>query len=328
MLRFRVAGRALWCYLGDGVWTHPLLFRYPRWTVHGANAALWLFARRAAGAVAGLWAIRQRLGRGPLAAALFFVATLGPALGFLNISPPRFSFVADHFQYLASIGPIVLGVGAIAGLSRLGGTSARVLAAVALVLLGSLTWKQARDYENLETLWTATVNGNPRAHVAHNNLGAEKLRLSMRATLASESGRLLQEAQEHFEVAAEIDYPEAHNNLGIVLHRRGRLAEAVEHYRTALRLSPNFADAVNNLGITMAELGRIDEAMRHFAEAVRRSPSMASARFNLAELLTRAGKPEQALPHLDELVRLDPQNASFRRLRDRLRAQLNTAPVP
>ncbi len=51
---------------------------------------------------------RNRLGRGPLVAVLFFAGTLVPALGFFNVYPMRYSFVADHFQYLASVGLLAL----------------------------------------------------------------------------------------------------------------------------------------------------------------------------------------------------------------------------
>ena len=45
--------------------------------------------------------------RGPLAGYLYFCGTLAPALGFVDVYPFRFSYVADHFQYLASLGVIV-----------------------------------------------------------------------------------------------------------------------------------------------------------------------------------------------------------------------------
>jgi len=314
-----VAGRALWFYLEKLVWPHPLLFIYPRWTIDAGSLVAWLYPLGAVAAIAGLWAARRRLGRGPFAAALFFTATLGPALGFLNVYPMRYSFVADHFQYLASIGPICLAVGALAHLSRSNPRLGRVAAALVLLLFGSLTWRHARDFEDAESLWTATLVGNPQAHIARNNLGGEKLRQSSLASDAAERERLLQEARTHLEIAAGVDYPEAHNNLGIVLHRLGRPAEAVEHYRTALSIQPRFADAANNLGISIAELGRLEEATRYFAEAVRIDPLLASARYNLAAALVRLGRREEALPHLDALERIDPRNASARQLRQQVR---------
>ena len=112
--RILIAGRVPWFYLSKLVWPDPLIFIYPRWTVDSAVAWQYLFPIATLSALAALWLLRGRIGRGPLAAAGFFVVTLAPALGFFNYYPMRFSFVADHFQYLAGIGLIVLAVAALA----------------------------------------------------------------------------------------------------------------------------------------------------------------------------------------------------------------------
>ena len=52
--------------------------------------------------VAAAWSIRRR-SRGPLTALLLYVGSLFPALGFLNVYPFIYSFVADHFAYLAGL---------------------------------------------------------------------------------------------------------------------------------------------------------------------------------------------------------------------------------
>src|SRR5262245_18330387 len=57
------------------------------------------------------WWKRKTWGRGPVVAMGFFAVSLSPALGFFNVYYTVYSFVADHFQYLASIGIIALVVG-------------------------------------------------------------------------------------------------------------------------------------------------------------------------------------------------------------------------
>src|SRR6185369_12791201 len=109
----------------------------------------WLFPAGALAALAGLWAIRKKW-RAPLAAALFFLGTLLPVLGFLNVFYFRYSFVSDHFQYLASLGVIVLASAAIAlCLNRLP-QSARAAGNVVCVLLvgvlATLSWRQSHLY--------------------------------------------------------------------------------------------------------------------------------------------------------------------------------------
>jgi protein O-mannosyl-transferase len=105
--RVLVAGRAIWFYLGKLVLPVNLAFSYPKWTIDPSDWTQWLYVLGVLALLGILWGVRQR-SRAPLAALLFFIGTLFPALGFLNVFPFRYSYVADHFQYLASLGIIVL----------------------------------------------------------------------------------------------------------------------------------------------------------------------------------------------------------------------------
>ena len=97
----------IWFYLGKLFWPADLIFIYPRWQISQAVWWQYLFPAAALLLLAVLWGLRRRW-RGPLAGLLFFVGTLFPVLGFCNVYPFLFSFVADHFQYLASLGIITL----------------------------------------------------------------------------------------------------------------------------------------------------------------------------------------------------------------------------
>jgi hypothetical protein len=85
-----------------------LIFFYPRWHVDPSQAWQFLYPLAAVTVVVGLWLARGRIGRGPVAAVLIFGGVLVPALGFFNVFPFLFSFVADHFQYHASLALIAL----------------------------------------------------------------------------------------------------------------------------------------------------------------------------------------------------------------------------
>ena len=118
-----------------------------------------------------LWHWRKNIGRGPLTAILFFAGSLFPALGFFNVYPMRYSFVADHFQYLSCIGIIVIfssGVDKITGDKK--PLASFILLAVLLTTLGKLTWNQGPVYKNELSLWKDTIKKNPKAWIAHNNL--------------------------------------------------------------------------------------------------------------------------------------------------------------
>jgi hypothetical protein len=146
--RTLIAARALWFYLGKLAWPNPLSFIYPRWTIDTGSPAQIVYPAAVLGLAAALLIARARIGRAPLVAALLFAGTLLPALGFFDIYPMRYSFVADHFQYLASIAPIALFAAMGAQLSarlatRFSPAGPRVAAAALAALLGilgALTW--------------------------------------------------------------------------------------------------------------------------------------------------------------------------------------------
>ena len=257
-----IAGRALWFYLGKLVWPAPLVFNYPRWRIDAGVWWQYVFPLGAAAAGTALFAARRRIGTAPLVAALFFAVTLLPALGFVDVFPMRYSFVADHFQYLASIGPIALAaaLGTVAtrgpdarDVRRLGG------GAVVLVL-AALTWRQAHAYRDLRTLWTDTLAKNPGSWMAH-------------------------------------------NNLGLMLAGEGRLDDAIDHYRAALRIRADDAFARNNLGYALAMQGHLDAAVPELVEAVRIEPANAEARSNLGNVLMATGRVEEAIAQYREALR-------------------------
>jgi tetratricopeptide (TPR) repeat protein len=291
--RFLIAGHALWFYAGKLVWPAQLTFIYPRWEIHAGAWRQWLFPITAIAVVTVLWQARWRIGRGPLVAVLFFAGTLGPSLGFVNVFPFRYSFVADHFQYLAGIGLIVL---CAAGLSRL----PRPIAVAPLLVLGWLTWQQVGIYQNLETLWRDTLAKNPDCWLAHNNLGIEL-----------EHDGKFDEAFEHYTAALPLapDYPETYNNLGNALIREGQLDEAMKNYRKAIQLDPNFAAALNSLGVVLGMKGNYNEAVIYLRESLRLRPNDAKAHMNLGNALKMQNNLDAAIREYAEALRLAPNSA-------------------
>lgn len=337
-----IAGRALWFYFGKLLWPANLTFNYPRWEIDPALA--WQYAFPAAAVVVatllGVLAWRGR--RGPLAAFLFFAGTLAPVLGFLNVYPFKYSFVADHFQYLASLGVIVpLAATLSAGLARLPVARAAfgVVAAALAGGLGALTWSQCRMYRDAETLYRVTLARNPASWMAHENLGdllvrAGRDRAAARAhfetalrlnpasakghynlaALLAENPAEVPQAIAHYREAIRLEptAAEPHNNLGNVLARfPARLAEAIAEYETALRLRPADARTHYNLGVALAKMpGRLPDAIRHFETALAAAPTFAEAHNDLGNALAQApGRAAEAMVHYREALRLRPDFA-------------------
>ncbi len=149
--RALIAARALWMYVYQLAWPVHLPVFYPRWEVHTGDILGWLALAALVSLGVMLWCARGRIGRGPFAAGLFFAVTLSPVLGFVDFSFMRIAFVADRFQYLASIGPLAL-LGVVfhrAGRLRFLGQPGTVVAAgVILLALGVLSWQQAGIYRD------------------------------------------------------------------------------------------------------------------------------------------------------------------------------------
>ena len=112
--------------------------------------------------VLALWHFRSRIGRGPLAGALFFAITVSPILGFVDYGYMNYAFVADRFQYLAGIGVIAVVIGAAACgagcLPDLWQKGALGVAAVIIVVLGLLTWRQANIWIGTKKPSIATLS--------------------------------------------------------------------------------------------------------------------------------------------------------------------------
>ena len=289
-----IAGRAAWFYLGKLVWPADLVFIYPRWNVDALALSQYLYPAAAVAAVGGLWARRKRF-PGALAAALFLLGTLFPALGFFDVYPFLFSFVADHFQYLASIGIIALAASGIASMPRR--RAGQGVSLAVLAILAALTWKQSHLYADAETLYRATIRGNPACWMAYNNLAG----LLISRDAADEAEGLARTA-----LKLKPGYPEAHNNLALALARRGQSDEAIVHYRQAIELSPGYAEARNNLGFALAARGDLDEAIFQYRKALESEPGRAGIHYNLAMALVARGQVLPAVSHLRRAVEMQP----------------------
>lgn len=302
--RCLISGRVVWFYLGKLAWPAELIFMYPRWMIDPQVWWQYLFPLTAIFLLGYLWALRRRT-RAPLAAVLIFGGTLFPVLGFFNVFPFVYSFVADHFQYLACLGVITLFSAGVAlflkraeGWKRLAGQFGCVVVLAGLTIL---TWQQSRMYSDIDTLYLTTIKLNPDCWMANNNLGL----------LMADRGKM-DEAIAYFRKALQIkpDYVHAHNNLGVRLAERGQYEEAISHYRQAIDRWPHYIEAHNNLGTALVATQKIDEAITHYEEALKMKADFAEGHFNLAEALRIRGDTNKAIEHDQEALRLNPNFAA------------------
>jgi tetratricopeptide (TPR) repeat protein len=299
--RVAAAGWAVWFYLYKALVPWNLSFVYPRWQVDPARMLAYLPDLLLLASFVVCWLYRRSWGRPVLFALGYFVVMLLPVLGFLNIYFMRYSLVADHWQYFAIIGPIAL---AAAGLSwwtmRRGVWAAGLSGAGLVLLLAALSWRECGAYRDVETLWLRTLEKNPRATLALNNLG----NLRLQQGRLDEAAACLDGA-----LAVQPDAPDVLSNLGAVRLRQGRVEEAIRVLNRALALEPGSTEANNNLGTALLQAGRPEEAVPHFQRVAELQPQASAVRENLASALLRAGRASDAIAQLRLAVKFAPDSA-------------------
>ncbi len=333
--RLATAGDAVWFYLGKLAWPHPLLMVYPPWKIDTSDGISYLPLVAVVSVFVVLWLKRESWGRPCFFAFAYFLVALLPVVGFLNIKYFIYSQVADHFQYLAAMGPLSL---AGAGMVRLAefATPQRnwleaTLGAGLLLLLGSVSWQKAWVYQNETTLWADTLPLNPECFVGYNNLGMvavragkmdealplfeKTLQINPRYDTAENNmgSTLLQKgdvdgAISHYEKALVLrpDVARVHVNLGLALERKGRLDEAVAHFQKALELDPTDVEAGSGLGLAYIQKKQLDAAFACFKKTVEFHPEDARAHTNYGSALYQKNRVEESILEFKEALRLKP----------------------
>jgi len=214
---------------------------------------------------------------------------------------------ADRYTYLPHIGLFIAGTWGIADLTK--GLRFRESIAVVLAIATIVAYAVAGRHQ--VTFWRSGIALYERALAvtADNYLAHNNLGLVL-----EREGRL-EEAETHFLEAIRIDpgYALAHNNLGLVLERQGRANEAIFHFHEALKTAPNNLNAMFNLGNTLSRERHFEEALVQYRNVLRMDPGNAKAHNNAGTALMNQGKVEEAIDHFREAVRLEPDYEMARR---------------
>ncbi len=299
MDRCLIAGHAICFYALKIVWPHPLMFMYPKWDLHAPLQ--WIYPMVVLVIVAMLWFARRWIGRGPVVAALFFIGTLVPALGFVNVYPMRYSFVADHFQYLASIGLITLFA---VGLTRIS-----KFTAVILLPLVWITWHQQSNYKDAKTLWENTIAQNETCWMAHINLAGA-------ISSENKTGRPSEAALAQSERALELAPNEADTqwDMGFAMAERKQWVEAADRFRKATDCDAGCAPAWSSLSRLLwdhfdtpaAQAEAIDAAHK----AIELNANQADPHFVMGCYAELRGDWAGAIREFNQTLTIDPKDYS------------------
>jgi Flp pilus assembly protein TadD len=250
-----------------------LLPLYPKWTVDPPSLPEFLPWVALGGVIWLCWMKRADWGRHVLLGLGFFLINLLPFIGFNAVSYMASSWVMDHFLYLPLIGIAGLAVAGLEELENHLAARSRPLFGCALALALALLALQSRAYAAQFT--------------DQETLWTYTIKHNPTAWLA-------------------------YNNLGNILFQQGRIPEAIEQYRKALRINPRMSEAHNNLGLALAETGHAEEAIDEYEMALKLNPHFATAQENLGYALIQAGRTDEAVIHYEEALKVDPGSVEAR----------------
>ena len=296
--RLLVAGRACWFYAFSLVWPFATCFNYPRWQLDPSSWLQWAYPVGAVLLVALALVLHRRIGRGLAATLLLFGGTLVPAIGFFDVYPFRYSFVADHFQYHASLS--VLMALAAFFFRRTRPLGARIVGALAVAWLAAMAVTSMLlipQYKDFETLWIETLRKNPDSALALSNLGG----------IATDR-RDFEAARDYLQRALDVEpsNAEVRNNLGVIAYLTGDPRAAEGHYRDALKWKPRDPNARNNLAVLMLDDGRKQKGLALAREAVEIDPDYYQGHLTLARALRETGRFGDALRHYEWVLQRTP----------------------
>ncbi|MBL4702073.1 MAG: tetratricopeptide repeat protein [Phycisphaeraceae bacterium] len=337
--RIIIYGRVVLFYAQKVIFPDVFMFNYPRWDITSHNFLLYLFPFAAVIIGVVFWTLRKRITLWPLAGYLFTVGTLLPASGLFDVYPMRFSYVADHFAYHATMGIIASAAAALYLLTqRFNAITRRTFFAVIFALLMVQTMRYTPAYANWFTLFSDTLNKNPNSWMAYNYRGAawEKLYDHTQHPQALQNAYDdYQQGLEHHQQFAQLhanyasvlikkgepqnaiaplqialklqpDLPQGHYWFGLALRQTDQLPQAAKHFQEAVSLFPAYVSAWHYLGRTLQNLNHIDPAIHAYQQAITLRPHAIGAYQELGLLMLNQKHYAKAQPYFEQVLKIRP----------------------
>ncbi len=225
---------------------------------------------------------------------LWYLVMLIPVIGIVQVGLQGH---ADRYTYLPQIGLDIALVWLIWDLTKSclprrsasakAGRPQKIImsaaAAIVLITLSSLSWKQTTHWRDTEALWRHTLVVTPDSDVAHAGLGGI---LFVRGQI--------DESIDHYERALRLrdGNVAAHFGLGRALAAKQKTDPAIFHFQKALSIQPDNIGASNDLGVMFASKGEIREAISAWQQSLSFDPDNADAANNIAWVRATATDPD------------------------------------
>ena len=125
---------------------------------------------------------------------------------------------------------------------------------------------------------------------------------------APKAEELLREA-----LTADLFHGPAHNNLGVLYLKGGKLYEAAHEFEWARKLMPGHPDPRLNLALTLEAAGQSEQAVEAYTAALEVYPRYVPAVQGLARLTLRCGKEDGRLVGWLDQIALEGESEEWRR---------------
>ena len=105
------------------------------------------------------------------------------------------------------------------------------------------------------------------------------------------------------------DYADAYNNMGAVLKDKGDLEAAIDSCKKALKIKPEYAEAYINMGNALHEKGDLEAAIDSYKKALKINSNHADAYYNMGNALQDKGSLEEAIDSFKQVIKINPNHA-------------------
>ena len=189
---------------------------------------------------------------------LWFLGTLVPVIGLVQVG---LQSLADRYTYIPYFGLFIMLVWGASDLFehfKLNKKIVTAICAIALLIFGSLAYRQTSLWKSSETLYTHTLQFTKNNYFLMTNLCLHHLAKSSPEIAEARCTELLEQMPPS---------PEGNNILGFLRTQTGKYDQAVQNYQTAIRLRPDWGILYANLSDTLSKQGKPDEAEKNLQKA-------------------------------------------------------------
>lgn len=257
---------------------------------------------------------KKKRGRSWIAAWGYYLVTLFPVLGFIQVGAQS---MADRYTYLPSLGPCLLaGLGLAILVEKKNGSasesltfrySALIILGILTLSLSFLTIRQTGIWKDGLTFWNYVIEKEPgRVHVAYNN----------RATIYLGLGKF-EEALQDFDAAIKVNpnYLLYYSNRAQAYIQLKKYSNALQDLTTALTLNPKYMDGYIYRAMMYNRQGEHDKAIADLTTAVTIKPDFNMGYYNRGMIHLSIGHYEKAISDFNKVLSLDassPESYFFR----------------